>query len=136
MVARSAEKGKGPEEHAPILPRPPRYPAIARGCTHLNWIFLLFWALYLAGPDVLGILYQSRDGLPYRWFAGLFFILHFVLVTTGIIALWVVIIDIHGQRPVRGLRSVLGALALPVLSFLYFASRFLAQVWRWPWLEH
>ena len=136
MVARSHGKGKGSEERDPAPSRPPRYPAIARSCLHLDWIFLLFWALYLAGPDVFGYLHLSREGVAYRWFAGLFFVLHFALVTTGIIALWIVIIDIYGRRPVRGLRSVLVALTLPILSFLYFAIRFLAQVRRWPGLEH
>lgn len=109
----------------------PRYPFIARACLHLNWIFLVLWGLYLLGPDVCGILLGERGSPAYRLFAGAFFLLHFVLISTGIIALFVVIIDIHAGREVRGFRSVLLALALPIASFLYFAVRFLMQVEHW-----
>ena len=108
-----------------------RYPAVARACFHLDWIFLLFWSIYLLGPDALGILGRSRGGLPYALFSGSFFLVHFVLMSTAIIALFVVIIEIHAERPVRGFRSVLVALALPIVSFLYFAVRFLGQVEQW-----
>ena len=43
----------------------------------------------------------------------------------------VVIIEIYAGRPVRGFPSVLVALSMPIVSFLYFAARFLAQVERW-----
>jgi hypothetical protein len=32
---------------------------------------------------------------------------------------------------VRGFRSVLTALALPIVSFLYFSTRFLSEVGEW-----
>ncbi|MBI4169829.1 MAG: hypothetical protein HY510_07820 [Acidobacteria bacterium] len=108
-----------------------RHPAIARVCFHLNGIFLLCWAVYLAGPDVSGILATSRQGAGYRIFYGAFFLLHFVLAATGIIALFVVIIELHAERPVRGFPGVIMALALPVASFLYFAARYLLQVRHW-----
>jgi hypothetical protein len=111
--------------------RPARYPAIARACLHLDWIFLVLWAFYLAGPDALAIGGPGRLGISYALFTGLFFVFHFILMSTGIIALFVVIIEIHAQRPVRGFRSVLVALGLPILSFLYFAARYLAQVESW-----
>ena len=111
--------------------RPARYPAIARACFHLDWIFLVFWAIYLLGPDAAGILGWSREGPAYALFSGSFFLIHFVVMSTGIIALFVVIIEIHAERPVRGFRGVLVALGLPIVSFLYFAARFLAQVERW-----
>jgi hypothetical protein len=111
--------------------RAPRHPAIARACFHLDWIFLLFWAGYILGPDSTGLLGRGREGAAYALFSGSFFLIHFALVSTGIIALFVVIIDIHAGRPVRGFRSVLLALALPVVSFLYFAARYLIQVRRW-----
>lgn len=110
---------------------PPRFPPIARACLHLNGIFLLLWGLYLLGPDALGFIMPDRRGVAYRLFAGVFFLCHFVLISTGIIALFVVIIEIYARRPFRGFRSVLLALALPMLSFLYFAARFLIQVRRW-----
>src|SRR5262245_25265147 len=108
----------------------PRYPAIARACFHLNRIFLVFWGLYLAGPDVAGWLGIDRSGGSYAVLVGGLFVAHFVLVSTGIIALFVVIIEVHAQRPVRGFASVIAALALPTLSFLYFAARYLLQVER------
>lgn len=111
--------------------RPGRYPAVARACFHLDWIFALFWTIYLLGPDVLGLLGQSRQGPAYGLFAAAFFMLHFILISTAIIALFVVIIEIHAERPVRGFRSVIVGLALPTLSFLYFSGRFLAQVGHW-----
>ncbi len=101
--ARDAELGEAA--------RPARYPAIARACFHLDWIFLVFWAIYLLGPDAAGILGWRREGLAYALFSGSFFLIHFVLLSTGIIALFVVIIEI--------------------VSFLYFAARFLTQVDRW-----
>ena len=58
------------------------------------------------------------------------FVIHFVLISTGIIALFVVIIEIHARRAVRGFPSVLLALILPTISFLYFAARYLMQVER------
>jgi hypothetical protein len=109
----------------------PRYPFIARVCLWLNATFTLLWALYLLGPDVGGMLLAPRGGVGYRIFAGTFFVAHFVLISTGIIALFVVIIEVYGRRPVRGFRSVLLAMALPIASFLYFAVRFLTQVERW-----
>ncbi len=114
-------------------PRPaaPRYPTIARVCFHLNWSFVVLWLVYLAGPDATGLFGLQREGAPYRWFAGTFFLFHFVLMSTAIIALFVVIIEIYSRRPVQGFRGVLLALALPMLSFLYFATRFLAEVHRW-----
>jgi hypothetical protein len=107
-----------------------RYPAIARACLHLNWVFLVFWGVYLTGPDALGVLVRERNGLAYGLFTASFFLFHFVLISTGIIALFVVIIEVHARRPVSGFRSVLVALALPILSFLYFTARFLAEVER------
>ena len=109
----------------------PRYPAIARLCSRLNWVFLACWAIYLAGPDVLGLLMKSRGGVAYALFAATFFLIHFALIATGIIALFVMIAEIYARRPVLGVRSVLLALALPILSFLYFAGRFIAEVQRW-----
>ena len=108
-----------------------RYPAIARACFHLNWIFLACWTIYLAGPDALGLA-GSRGGLPYGIFMVVFFLLHFVLIASGIIALFVVIIEIHARRPVRGFPGVLAALGLPIASFLYFVAwRYLEEVLRW-----
>jgi hypothetical protein len=107
-----------------------RYPGIARACFHLNWIFLVFWALYLLGPDVTGVLGIERGGRGYALLAGGLFLIHFILISTGIIALFVVIIEVYARRPVRGFASVLAALVLPTLSFLYFATRFLLQVER------
>ena len=52
-------------------------------------------------------------------------------MSTGIIALFVVIIEVHARRRVRGFRSVILALALPIASFLYFATRYLIQVRSW-----
>lgn len=108
-----------------------RYPAIARACFHLNWIFLALWTLYLAGPDATGLLPWARQGTAYGLFTTLFFVVHFVVIATGIIALFVVIIEVHGGRPVRGFRSVLVSLGLPIVSFLYFATRYLLEVRRW-----
>ena len=107
-----------------------RYPGIARACFHLNWVFLLVWALYLLGPDVMGVLPIARDGRAYACLSGGLFVIHFVLISTGIIALFVVIIEVYARRPVRGVGSVLAALILPLLSFLYFATRYLLQVER------
>lgn len=107
-----------------------RYPGIARACLHLDWIFLVVWMLYLLGPDVTGLLPIDRDHLPYALLAGGLFLIHFVLISTGIIALFVVIIEVHARRPVRGIGYVLAALALPLLSFLYFATRYILQVER------
>jgi hypothetical protein len=107
-----------------------RYPGIARACFHINWMFLVFWSLYLLGPDVAGVLPIERDGRAYALLAGGFFLIHFVLISTGIIALFVVIIEVYARRPVRGVGSVLTALILPLLSFLYFATRYLLQVER------
>ena len=115
---------------APPQP-PPRYPAIARACFHLNWIFLAGWSIYLAGPDALALA-GTRGALPYGVFMVAFFLLHFVLISTGIIALFVVIIEVHARRPVCGFRGVLAALALPIASFLYFVAwRYLEEVLRW-----
>ena len=108
----------------------PRYPGIARACFHLTWIFLALWTLYLLGPDVSGVLGIERGGRAYALLAGGLFLIHFVLISTGIIALFVVIIEVHARRPVRGLASVLAALILPTVSFLYFAVRYLLQVER------
>ncbi len=108
-----------------------RYPAITKACFHLNWLFLVSWSLYLLGPDGLGIAPIEQDRPPYRLFSGVFFLLHFVLVATAIIALFVVIIEVYSRRPVRGFRNVLVGLALPIASFLYFALRYLAEVERW-----
>jgi len=107
-----------------------RYPGIARACFHLNWIFVAIWTLYLLGPDVFGVLGISKGGQAYAVLAGSLFAIHFVLVSTGIIALFVVIIEIHARRPVRGFASVLAALILPIVSFLYFAVRYILQVER------
>lgn len=108
-----------------------RYPAITKACFHLNWLFLVSWSLYLLGPDGLGIAPIEPDRPPYRLFSGAFFLLHFVLVATAIIALFVVIIEVYSRRPVRGFRNVLVGLALPIASFLYFSLRYLAEVERW-----
>jgi len=108
----------------------PRYPGIARACFHLDWIFLALWSLYLLGPDVLGVLGIERDGRAYAILAGGLFLVHFILISTGIIALFVVIIEVYARRPVRGFTSVLAALVLPTISFLYFAVRYLVQVER------
>jgi len=110
---------------------PERYPFINRVCFHLDWIFVLLWLTYLGGPDATGVLRLSRDGAIYGSFLGLFFLLHFFLTATGIIALFVVIIEVYSRRPVRGFRSVLTALALPIVSFLYFSTRFLSEVGEW-----
>ena len=107
-----------------------RYPGIARVCFHLNWIFLAFWALYLLGPDATGVLDLDRHRAAYALVACGLFVIHFVLISTGIIALFVVIIEAHSARPVRGFASVVAALALPVASFLYFAWRYIAEVSR------
>jgi len=107
-----------------------RYPGIARACFHLSWIFVAFWVLYLLGPDVMGVLPLETSGRPYAILAGGLFLIHFVLISTGIIALFVVIIEIHARRAVRGFSSVLAALILPIASFLYFAVRYLLQVER------
>jgi hypothetical protein len=108
-----------------------RYPAIARACFHLDWIFLALWAVYLAGPDALGWLPMARGGGAYAAFHLVFFLGHFMLMSTAIIALFVVIIEIHAERPVRGFRAVLVGLGLPMASFLYFAVRYLVAVERW-----
>jgi hypothetical protein len=108
-----------------------RYPGIARACFHLNWIFLALWAIYLGGPDAFGLLAWEKDGAGYALFSGVFFVYHFALISTGIIALFVVIIEVHAERPVRGFRGVLLSLALPIASFLYFAARYLLAVGRW-----
>ncbi len=110
---------------------PARYPAMARACFHLDWIFLACWGMYLVGPDALGILRPDRSGMPYALFTGTFFLLHFILIVTGIIALFVVIIEMYADRPVLGFPGVMAALALPIGSFLYFATRYLAEVRRW-----
>src|SRR5712691_3565622 len=107
-----------------------RYPGIARLCFHLDWIFLALWCAYLLGPDVTGIVKLDRDGRGYALLAGGLFVAHFVLISTGIIALFVVIIEVHARRPVRGFTGVLAALILPLVSFLYFATRYLLQVER------
>ena len=107
-----------------------RYPGIARACFHLNWVFLVFWALYLLGPDATGWLGTERSGPAYGIFSAGLFLIHFVLISTGIIALFVVIIEVHAGRPVRGFMSVIAALALPMVSFLYFAARYLSAVRR------
>jgi len=107
-----------------------RYPGIARTCFHLDWIFLALWGLYLLGPDVTGLLAIERGGRAYAFLAGGLFLIHFVLISTGIIALFVVIIEVYARRPVRGFPSVLAALVLPTVSFLYFAVRYLMQVER------
>jgi len=107
-----------------------RTPGIARACLHLDWIFLVIWTLYLLGPDVAGVLPIDRGGRAYALLAGGLFLIHFVLISTGIIALFVVIIELHARRPVRGIGYVVAALALPLVSFLYFAARSLMQVER------
>jgi hypothetical protein len=115
----------------PPAPEPggrPRFPAIARACFVLDLLFLLLWGIYLLGPDVSDRLGMTREGLAYRLFTGSFFTLHFVLISTGIIALFVVIIEVYARRPVRGFPSVIWALTLPIVSFLYFATRFLIEV--------
>jgi hypothetical protein len=111
--------------------RPARYPAIARACVGMNWVFLSLWAVYLGGPDALDWLALSPHGAAYGVFSGAFFVYHFALIATGIIALFVVIIEIHAGRPVRGFRGVIAAVALPMVSFLYFAARYLLAVRRW-----
>jgi hypothetical protein len=115
----------------PSVPRAGRYPGVARACFYLDLLFLLFWGGYALGPDALRLLPLTREGIGYACFSGSFFLLHFVLVSTAIIALFVVIIEIHAGRPVRGFRSVLWGLGLPIASFLYFAARFLTEVERW-----
>src|SRR4029453_19481745 len=60
-------------------PMTPRYPGIARACFHLNWIFLTFWGLYLAGPDASGLLPIDRAGGIYALISGGLFAVHFVL---------------------------------------------------------
>src|SRR5438034_6380908 len=109
---------------------PPRYPGIARACFHLDWIFLALWTLYVLGPDVIDVLGIERGGRAYALLAGGLFLIHFVLISTGIIALFVVIIELHAARPVRGFTSVIVALTLPLASFLYFAARYIAEVRR------
>ncbi len=118
-------------EPAALEGRSPRRPAITRICFHLNWLFLTFWILYLLGPDVLGVWPPTTEGAAYRSFNAVFFLLHFALVSTAIIALFVVIIEVYARRPVRGFPSVVLGLALPIASFLYFAVRYLAEVGRW-----
>ena len=107
-----------------------RYPGIARACFHLSWIFIIIWGLYLLGPDATGVLPLDRHGPAYALLAGGLFLIHFVLISTGIIALFVVIIELHAARPVRGFTSVVVALTLPLASFLYFAARYIAEVRR------
>ncbi len=107
-----------------------RYPGIARACFHLNWIFLVVWGLYLLGPDATGVLPLDRHSPAYALLGGGLFLIHFVLISTGIIALFVVIIELHAARPVRGFASVIAALSLPLASFLYFAARYIAEVHR------
>jgi hypothetical protein len=109
---------------------PGRFPFITQVCFHLNWIFAVLWLVYLGGPDATGVLGLDREGTVYGSFLGLFFLLHFFLTATGIIALFVVIIEVYSRRPVRGLHSVLTSLGLPIASFLYFSGRFLAEVVR------
>ena len=111
--------------------RPARYPAVARACVILDWIFPAFWMVYLTGPDVLAWPAWPPGGTAYGLFSGVFFAYHFVLISTGIIALFVVIIEVHAGRPVRGFAGVIAALALPIASFLYFAARYLMAVQRW-----
>lgn len=108
-----------------------RYPFINRVCFHLNWSFVVLWLIYLGGPDATGVLHLSREGAGYGCFLGLFFVLHFLLVGNGIIALFVVIIEVYSRRPVRGFRSVLTSLGLPIVSFLYFTIRYLQDVQQW-----
>jgi hypothetical protein len=122
------EKDGGP---AGPRTRPGRYPAIVRVCLLLNWLFVACWGAYVVGPDSLGVYRLDRSGVPYALFTGVFFLIHFVLIVTGIIALFVVIIEMYADRPVVGFRSVIAALALPITSFLYFAARYLAEVRRW-----
>lgn len=116
-------------------PAPPgpavRHPAIARACLYLNWMFLLLWGVYLSGPDALGWPVWPADHRAYGLFSGAFFLYHFVLISTGIIALFVVIIEVHAGRRVRGFRGVIVAVALPIASFLYFAARYLMTVRSW-----
>src|SRR2546426_7213909 len=97
-----------------------RYPGIARACFHLDWIFLLFWTLYLLGPDVIGVLRMERGGRAYALLAGGLFLIHFVLISTGIIALFVVIIQIHPRRPLPGFGGGVPAPAPPAPSLLFF----------------
>ena len=85
----------------------------------------------LAGASRLALAGPSRGGAAYALFTGAFFLIHFILMSTGIIALFVVIIEVHARRRVRGFRSVILALALPIASFLYFATRYLIQVRSW-----
>jgi len=110
---------------------PGRFPFINRVCFHLNWIFVVLWLIYLGGPDATGVLQMSREGALYGSFLGLFFLIHFFLVGNGIIALFVVIIEVYSRRPVRGFRSVLTSLGLPIVSFLYFSIRYLVEVRQW-----
>ena len=131
MDRSTAQTGSIPPPAAAAAFRAARYPGVARACFHLDGIFLCLWAIYLLGPDALGLLPWSRPGALYALFSGTFFLLHFVLISTGIIALFVVIIEIHAARPVRGLASVLAALGLPIASFLYFAVRYLFEVGHW-----
>jgi len=108
-----------------------RYPFINRVCFHLNWVFVVLWLVYLGGPDATGVLRMAREGPIYGAFLVLFFLIHFLLMANGIIALFVVIIEVYSKRPVRGFRSVLTSLGLPIVSFLYFSARYLAQVREW-----
>ncbi len=119
--------------HPPTRPEsvPGRFPFITRVCFHLNWIFVLLWLVYLGGPDATGVLELQREGPVYGSFLGFFFLIHFALMSTGIIALFVVIIEVYSRRPVRGFRSVLTSLGLPIASFLYFSGRFLSEVGKW-----
>ena len=110
---------------------PGRFPFITRLCFHLNWIFLVLWLVYLVGPESTGVVDLHRDGPVYGAFVAVFFLVHFVLISTGIIALFVVIIEVYSRRPVRGLRSVLVSFGLPIASFLYFSGRFLSEVGGW-----
>jgi len=118
--------------HPPTRPGsvPGRFPFITRVCFHFNWIFVVLWLVYLGGPDATDALGLDREGTIYGSFLALFFLFHFFQVSTAIIALFVVIIEVYSRRPVRGLRSVLTSLGLPIASFLYFSGRFLAEVVR------
>lgn len=133
MVAGSGGKWKSAASQPPARPgsAPVRVPFITRVCFHLNWIFVVLWLVYLGGPDATSVLQLSREGAMYGSFLGLFFLIHFFLMATGIIALFVVIIEVYSRRPVGGMRSVLTSLGLPIVSFLYFSARFLAEVERW-----
>ena len=126
-----AASGNTLEDDAVPAGRTPRYPSIARACFHLDCLFLFVWGLYAAGPDLLGLLPWGREDAAYALFSGGFFVLHFAVIATGIIALFVVIIEVHGGRTVRGFRSVIAALVLPIVSFLHFAARYLLEVVRW-----